>query len=190
MRPIPHTTRGTTLIEAIIALTVLLIGMTGFATLLPVISRANQFSRRVTVATTIATDLEENVHRWAYTDGRLGPSMTLTGCDTATMAACFADAVNVIPKWDMGKTTAGAYVPNFSDANLGPTWQGLSADADRDGTAEFFRFWNVFAVDPAGTGIANGKLVQIIVRWKEPGYGFRQIATSTFKPNPAAALQP
>ena len=183
------TARGTTLIEAMIALTVLLIGMAGFATLQPVISRSNQFAKRVAAATTLATDFEENVHRWAYADTRLVPSMTLSGCNTTTMAACFADATNVTPKWDMGKTAAGAYTPDFSDASLGASWQGLSADVDRDGTPEFFRYWNVFAIDPSGNGTPNGKLVQIIIRWKEPLYGFRQITSSTFKLNPAAPLQ-
>ena len=185
--------RGTSLIEAMISITMLLIGLAGFASLQPVIVRSNHFAKRVAVASMLATDLEESVHRWGYADARLAPSMTLTGCNTASMSGCFADPTNVVPKWDMGKSDAGSYTPQFSDADLG-TYRGVpvtgaGADVDRDGTPEFFRYWNVYEIDPSGSTIPNGKLVQIIVRWKEPNYGFRQVTNSAFKFNPAVVLQ-
>ena len=184
-----RTARGTTLIETMIALTVLLIGMAGFISIQPVIVRANHYAKRVSAASMVATDLVENIHRWAYNDARLNASMTLTGCNTATMSGCFADATNVTPKWDMGKTLAGSYTPQFNDSNLGGTWQGLDADVDRDGVTEFFRYWNVFDINPSGLAPEDGKLVQVIVRWKEPNFGFRQVTSSTFRLNSAAAFK-
>jgi hypothetical protein len=72
-----------------------------------------------------------------------------------------------------------------SFAALGATYQGLSSDVDGDGKADFTRYWNVYSVDLAGTGTPSGKLVQIIVRWNDPSVGWRQIAVTTFKRNPA-----
>jgi hypothetical protein len=70
-------------------------------------------------------------------------------------------------------------------AALGATYQGLSSDVDGDGKADFTRYWNVYSVDLGGTGTASGKLVQIIVRWNDPSVGWKQVAVTTFKRNPA-----
>jgi hypothetical protein len=176
-----------------IAMLVLLIGMAGFAALQPVAVRANHFAKRTAVASMLATDMVETIHQWGYSDSRLAPSQTIQNCNTVSVTdggasgGCFA-VTAVTSTWDLGKSAAGSYVPQFSEGSLG-TFQGLPADVDRDGASEFTRYWNVYAVDPQSTGTPIGVMVQIVVRWKEPAFGYRQITTSTFKANPAAALQ-
>ena len=48
----------------------------------------------------------------------------------------------------------------------------------------FQRYWNVFLIDLNGSGAAQGTLVQVIVRWKEPNFGYRQVNTSFYKYDP------
>lgn len=194
--------RGTTLIEAMIAIGVLLIGMAGFASLQVIVVRANHFAKRISMASAIANDLSENVYRWDYNDTRLAPNANrLTACTPTSLAACFADAsdsgaVAFRAAWDLGRVDPAAlpYPPDFSDGAGGATAtaalaESVTADVDRDGTAEFFRYWNVYEVEPLGAGFPHGKFVQIIVRWKEPVLGFRQITSSAFKLNPAVVVQ-
>jgi Tfp pilus assembly protein PilV len=198
-RTLRRTQRGTSLIEAMIAMAVLLVGMAGFASLQVISVRANHFAKRISVASALAVDLTENVNRWGYTDTRLTPYSTITSCTTANMQLCFDDTT-VVTRWEMGSAPAPLYTAQYSDANFGATWQGVpvvtggtpttvGADPDRDGVPEFTRFYNVYEIDPAGSGIPAGKLVQVVVRWREPAFGFRQVTNTAFKFNPAVVLQ-
>ena len=161
------------MIEALISIVIVLIGLLGLASLQTTVVRANRFGRRMAQASALAVDLEGNVRRWAYTDARLAAATTVNSLSDSSITG----------GWDLGRAATPSYTPGFSDTNIG-TYQGLSVDIDGDGVADFTRYWNVFAVDLAGTGTANGKLVQIIVRWKEPVVGYRQVVSSTFKMNP------
>jgi prepilin-type N-terminal cleavage/methylation domain-containing protein len=188
---------GFTLIEVMMAMSVLLIAVLALSTTQIIASRANRQSDRTVQASALATDLAENMGRWAYNDPRLAPQATVTTTNDPSIQA----------KWDMGTaaTVPSAQKAQFSDApvdvnatnanslnSLGPAYQGLSANlADGGASAggqDFIRYWNVFAIDPCslGTPLADGLLVQIIVRWADPGYGFRQITSSAFKTNAQA----
>lgn len=182
--------RGTSMIEAMVAMGVLLVGLLGFASLQVVTVRANHYNKRVSQASALANDLVENVRLWGYLDTRL----TSLGNVTSAEAAAVKD------KWDMGRAQAASYTAQYGDAPddanatnqnaLGATYPGIKGELDpyHDGP-EFFRYWNVFGLDTDGDGNPNGKLVQVIVRWKEPAYGYRQITTMAFKPDPQAMLQ-
>jgi Tfp pilus assembly protein PilV len=178
--------RGTTLVEAMIASAVLAIALAGLLPLQVLGARMNRFSDRTLAASTLATDLSENVARWAYADPRLTALATYSSFTDPAIASA----------WDMGTSTTAAQKAEYSDspvldANassynaLGATYQGLSSDLDGDGTPDFYRYWNVYAIDLTGSGTPNGKLVQIIVRWNEPRVGWHQVAITTFKRNPA-----
>lgn len=199
--------RGTSLIEAMIAIAVLLIGMAGFASLQVISVRANHFAKRISAASALATDLAENVNRWDYLDPRLTPGgsradVTATGCTTAAIQTCLDAAVALTP-WDLGTAATPAYTPDYNDASLmgAGGWQGIpvvtggvpttfGADTDRDGVPEFFRYYNVHQLYPTGTDLfPTGKLVQIVVRWKEPAFGYRQVTTTAFKYNPRVVSQ-
>jgi hypothetical protein len=101
----------------------------------------------------------------------------------------------ITTNWDWtGSRHAGSqYTPEYAeqaDTATHPSalgaWTGLTAAAlDPD----LHRYWNVYDVDLLGTGSAQGKLVQILVVWREPNLGWRQITSSVFVVNPAAALQ-
>jgi hypothetical protein len=176
--------------EAIVALSTLLIGLMGFASLQVMTVRSNQFARRLAQASELAMDLEESIKLWTYADTRLNTTRMVTSMIDPTITS----------RWDMGRGTLSSYQADYSekasDSNaalssaltLGGAYPGLSGDVDGDGKLEFIRYWSVTAVDISSTGTANGKLVQIIVRWFEPGVGYRQVTSSSFKLNPAYAF--
>ncbi|MGQ0507114.1 MAG: type IV pilus modification PilV family protein [Myxococcaceae bacterium] len=185
-RHLRRSERGTSMIEALAAMSIVLVGLLGFLSTQTAVARSNHYSRRLRQASALASDLEENIRRWSYPDARLATNVTVNN---------FSDSA-IVSRWDMGRAQTSTYQAHFSDkgsdANasnssaLGNSYQGVSSDANQDGTADFVRYWNVIAVDLNNTGTANGKLVQIIVRWKEPGFGFRQVTHTAYKANPAA----
>jgi Tfp pilus assembly protein PilV len=181
--------RGTTILEAMIAMAIVLVGLLGFAGLQIITSRANQFNKRMSQATAVATDLSESIKRWSYTDPRLETTAAVTRLDD--------DSIK--DSWDLGRSADLATKQQFSDkagdtnaaasGALATDYQGVSTDTDGDDQPDFTRYWNVYALDQGSSGTPNGKLVQIIVRWKEPGFGFRQVTTMAYKPNPQSIFQ-
>ena len=183
--------RGFTVIESLITMVVLIIAFLGFATLQLVGVQANYFGDRLVQASQLATDLAENVRRWPYTDPRLIPLSTILG------ASAISDP-SITGNWDLGTSLATSSRVQYSDlANdtnatnsgaLGTNYQGLSSDVNLDGVPDFIRYWNVYAIDLSNSGTPNGLLVQIIVRWKQPGFGYRQVTATAFKSNPTSVF--
>ena len=182
----PRSTRGFTLVEAMIASAILAIALAALLPLQVMGARMNRWSERTLDASLLGTDLTENIARWNYSDPRLTPLTTVSSFSDSTLVAT----------WDMGTSAQATRRAQFSDSPttdqnatsynaLGAAYQGLSADVDGDGKADFTRYWNVYAIDPTGSGTPAGKLIQIIVRWNEPNVGWHQVALTTFKRNPA-----
>lgn len=186
--------RGTTLIEATIAMSIALIGLTGLMSVQTLAARSIRDSQRVRQASALANDLQEQVRRWPYTDARLTQVLPVTSLTASDITA----------RWDMGSaalapsTSRAMYAEQPADPNAtvssggtygGTIFTGLNADVDSDGKVDFYRYWTVFEVNFSGSSVPDGKLVQIITRWRDPMFGYRQVATSTFVSNPAAAAQ-
>jgi Tfp pilus assembly protein PilV len=188
--------RGFTMLEALIALVIMLVGLLGLASLQVVGVHSNHFGRKMALAAVLMHDLADSVQRWDYTDARLtAPRTIVTSTTDATITS----------RWDMGTGTTASFTADYGelagDANATSAGQLtsanytglLSANLDHDyadpttAALGMRRYWNVFTLDVSGGGAAQGKLVQIVVRWKEPGWGMRQITGSTFRPNPSAS---
>jgi Tfp pilus assembly protein PilV len=176
-----RTQRGFTILEGMIAMVLMVVGVLGLAGLQVVGVRANHFGKRMSEASALALDLEEQMGNWAYTDSRLSTSVTVTGpADTQILA------------WDLGRAAATSYQPMFSDLPgdtnstnngvLATNYQGIQSDVSGTGSPDYVRYWNVYNYND---GNSNGRLVQIFVRWKEPALGYRQITATAFKTNPA-----
>src|SRR5215472_15800633 len=97
-----NATGGFTMVEAMITMAVLAVAFTGFATLQVVGVQVNYFGDRLIQASELATDLAENIERWAYTDSLLTPSTTLTGSGAMSNAA-------ITGRWDLGTGGTTSY---------------------------------------------------------------------------------
>jgi prepilin-type N-terminal cleavage/methylation domain-containing protein len=180
----PLPARGFTLIEAMMAMAVLLVSALALASMQVMGTRTNRFGDRMVQASALATDLGESMQRWDYSDTRLAMLSTKTDSNDSVIAGT----------WDMGRDATSAFTAEYSDLAsdpnatnqdaLGATWRGLDNDVDRDGTPDFTRYWNVYGLNLTGGAGEDGKLIQIIVRWKEPGVGYHQVTHSTYKRNP------
>lgn len=177
--------RGFTLIESFIALAVVAIGMLGMLSLQVVGVRANFMGKSMAQADELARDLSEHIAAWDFNDPRLKTTFSLDS--TSINGDAF------VSSWDLGRSVATTntsvatgsvstvtmqYAEAASDANATVSsafstgtapYSGLAAD-----TTKYLRYWNVY-------NYSGGKLIQIYVRWKEPGLGYRQVAISTFK---------
>ncbi len=168
--------RGFSLIEVVMAMAVLTIGIMGLSELQVIGVKGRDFARNITTASLLAHDLSANMDGWTYTDSRLNPLATVTSTTDPTVTA----------HWDMGRlvtvTTKAEFGEVANDTNattsgaLGTGYTGIASPSG------FYRYWNVFALSLSGGTTA--KLVQIIVRWNEPGFGMRQVAFSTVLTNP------
>ncbi len=192
----PRHDRGFSLIEAMIASIVMLIGLLGLAGLQVIGMRANNVGKRMAQASLLGQDLVNNMQLWAYTDARLTP-VNHTSLYTDTNAA------DISQYWETGRGASPAVQFDYTDSNdstgasqinkLASSYQGVLSPVDTTLPAGeqtiFSRYWNVFAIDPTGSGNQAGKLVQVVTRWKEPNLGWRQVTTSFFKYDPTVFNQ-
>lgn len=185
--------RGVTLVETMVSLSVLALGLTGLTQLQLISVRSNAFARKSAIAAALATDLVENVALWPYTDGRLATSTSVTSVTDSQIAA----------RTELGreeKITDSSKKAMFAEQDTtnaltgnalrgAATYDGYSSDVDGDGVADFERYWSVFKIDPTLSGLEQGKLVVVTVRWKEAPIGYRQISMSTFRSNSGGFAQ-
>lgn len=151
-----RSTRGTTLIEAMIAMLVVTVGGVGALAIYKVQLGMNADARRITEATALARDLVEGMALWPYDDARLSNDVPENDTDIADTTQAFEDAA--VPVADHGE----------ADLTKGSaTWTGLPS---RDG---FERYWNV-SPDASGRAIR----IAAIVRWQH-GSGWRRVVALT-----------
>jgi hypothetical protein len=176
--------RGSTLIEVMAAITVMLLGAVGVAGLNTMGVRLDGDGRRMTRATAIAEDLAQQIALWPYTDARLANGVIAN--DNNIGDTQFA----------LERTESVTGLVDHADADLtagGALWYGIpTADIAVNG---FERYWNVSFTDPdpaaAGAlldananGTADGMRIAVIVRWRNT-VGWRRIVVLTTKVNPA-----
>lgn len=157
------TERGVTLIEAMIALSILLVGLLGMAKLQIYGMGSTQGARAQTIATQLAGELASALSRLPVTDARLTGS---AGPDTVTPPSPFG---RLLP---LGIPATGVQV--WSDSNPVP---GARLDASLERNPEdqtqplYARRWTVWNVASTSNGIP-AKLIAVSVIFRE-----RTIAT-------------
>jgi prepilin-type N-terminal cleavage/methylation domain-containing protein len=190
--------RGFSLIEAMVASVIMLVGLLGLAGLQIVGMRANNLGKRMAQASLLAQDLAQQMQLWQYSDARLTPQATAspshTGIYTDSNHADIAKYWQLLNtaalnsavdgssvKFDCTDGAAGAAAVNQLNANYTGVLSPVDTSLAVGEQTIFQRYWNVFLMDTKGLGFAEGKLVQVMVRWKEPNFGYRQVTTSFFK---------
>ena len=190
--------RGFSLVEAMVASVVMLIGLLGLAGLQVIGMRANHLGKRMAQGSLLAQDLAQQMQLWDYADSRLTPQASASPAHTGSYSdtnhadiarfwelqntAALKSAVGGSPvTFDYTDGPAGAAAVNQLAAN----YSGIASPVDTSLPAAeqviFQRYWNVFLIDLNASGTPQGKLVQIVVRWKEPNFGYRQVNTSFYK---------
>ncbi len=172
------TQRGLTLIEAMIAMVVMLIAAVGMLGLHVQGQKVNSDAQKILRATAIAQDLSSQIALWPYTDPRLANVNTANDAEVGD------------PSFDFeAETPAKPADHGEADLTLGGTlWNGIPT---ADLGSGYERYWNVaYPVTPAfdtnGNGISDSMQVAVIVRFPSGGV-FRRIVLLSIKGNPAEA---
>jgi prepilin-type N-terminal cleavage/methylation domain-containing protein len=166
---------GFTLIEAMMAMAVLLIGSLGLLSLHKLGLQLNSDARITTRATGLAEDLITQMQSWDYAnDPRMQDSNTSND-------ATYSDPLGAFDREPVDTAAYDHAEPELEGS--GSPWLGVpTADAQAAG---FTRYWNI-AQNPADVGpngVLTGVRVAVIVRWVRDGVG-RHITLTTFIRNP------
>lgn len=174
--------RGSTLVEVMAAIGVMMIGAAGVAGLNSMGLRIDGDGRRLTRATAIAEDLAQQIQLWPYTDPRLANANAANDDDigdTTFQAERLADVSGIVDHAEADLTAGGT------------AWFGIPA-VDLQGNG-YERYWSVSLNDPGNPGalldsnsnvVPDGMRVAVMVRWPHLGT-WRRIVVYVTKVNPA-----
>ncbi|MFP2907152.1 prepilin-type N-terminal cleavage/methylation domain-containing protein [Pyxidicoccus sp. 3LFB2] len=190
MRPFHARRRagGFTLIEAMVASVVFMLGMTGLLGAIIQARTSTASARRHVHAVAVATDLVAQVQLWAYDDARLLPSGSPCAEDPADGAGVLLDA--------NAPGHAAFLACAHGEAQLrSRPWHGLP-EADfpvGDGQWDRYRrYFVVSEVDAQGRPVAGPlahsgarKVVWVLVTWSEGGT-VRRVTSQAIKFNPVS----
>lgn len=179
---------GFTLIEAMIASIVFLLGMAGLLGAIIQARTSTASARRQVNAVAVATDLVGQVQLWAYDDARLVPSGSPCAEDPT-------DAAGVL--LDPAAPGHGAFVECLHGETqlLSRPWAGLPEADFPVGEGEWDRYRRYFVVNevdadgrpvPAGQAHSGArKVVWVLVTWRE-GSTVRRVTSQAIKFNPVS----
>ena len=168
--------RGTTLLEAMIAMGVLMIGAAGLVGL----QRQSNFfmgdSRRTTRASMFAQDLVNQIELWDYDDPRLANTSTTNDASVGDADEAMAFTADPV----------AAGLADHGEADLVANWAGLAKELlDAN---QMQRFWNVAdGPDANGNGIPDSKRIAVVIRWPA-GSSWRRTVFMVTKINTADML--
>jgi prepilin-type N-terminal cleavage/methylation domain-containing protein len=162
MTPHSHISRGLTLIEVLMALTVLTIGLTG--AMASVVYASGSLARSVHVgeATMLAQSLASALASVPYTAQLAGNASPFAD----TNAGNNGDIADSALLYAGSSVPTGSSAPDHAESELaGSSLNAMVTPLPTGGTT-YERYWNI-APQPSG----NGVVYAVIVRWKEGGGG-------------------
>lgn len=161
--------RGTTLLEAVIALAILLIGLVGMLRLQMASANSDEGGRSHTQALQFGQELLARLQQLDPADGRLTAQYTGT-----TVPSAFGHLVD-----SGGVVTSNPFTPWSDDmVTTATTLRGVTTDASLlargvtdpiDGKVRFQRRWTVY-LPTTPLGVNGSKLIAVSVAWRERGY--------------------
>lgn len=166
-------TRGSTLLEAVVALTVLMIGIVGMFRLQIFGATSDEGARAHTQALQVGAELLTALQRLPVDDPRLGAhfvgATTPPGFGQSGPWTVYSDSAPLQGvRWDSDFVAAGVVDP-------------------ADGAPRFQRRWSVWMPSAPATGGEGSKLIAVSVVWQERGViGPREAVLYGTTINPAA----
>lgn len=164
--------RGMSLVEVMVAVSLLVIAATGVAKMTGHGLKLNADARQITRATAIAEDLLGQIQTWDYDDPRLANTTAGNDADYGDGSQSFEAATG--------------FTADHAEADLvlnGLDWNGLPTATLA--AAGYQRFWNVAELDDTNfNGIADARRIAVIVRWPH-GTTYRRVVLYTAKVNPS-----
>ena len=157
---------GFTLIEVLIALTILAIGLLGVALMQVTSISGNTFSREMSVATELGQDMLEKLRTLQYTS---------TNTDNALLdiAGNHPNAADVAA--NLAPDVAGNAANIIDERGLWPVFAATFVPPTTAGPRLYTRIWTVTDDTPA----ANMKAIDVTVSWTEKGAALPRSITIT-----------
>lgn len=179
---------GFTLIEAMVAALVFMLGLTGLLGAIIQARTSTAAARRHVHAVAVATDLVAQVQLWPYDDARLVPSGSPCAEDPTDAAGLLLDAAAP------GHAAYVACLHGETQLHSQP-WHGL-AEADFPiGSGQWDRYRRYFVVNevdsdgnPVPPALAHSgarKVVWVLVTWSD-GRSVRRVTSQVIKFNPVS----
>jgi len=157
---------GFTLVEVLVALTILVIGLLGVALLQVVSIQGNTFSREMGVATALGQDMLEKLKTLEWTELNVDSALAAGDHPVSDDVNRDLDGDGAPPYLAVGVGTANI----IDERGFG------AADAGR-GPLLYTRTWTITDDEPA----ANMKTIEVTVLWKEKGTTDRSVTISGVK---------
>jgi type IV pilus modification protein PilV len=163
---------GTTLIEVLIALVVLVIGLTAATASIVSASRSTSTGMHVEQASTMAQSLLTALMAVPYTSSGSGNSLSPSNFFTNVTTANDTDVADSAMAFAAATVPSSAY--DHIDSELPANVLAMIAPQPSGGTGtNYQRYWNVA---PIGT---NGVVIAVIVRWHEAAGWQRTVVVGT-----------
>jgi prepilin-type N-terminal cleavage/methylation domain-containing protein len=178
-----HGSRGFTLLETLIAMSLVSISMTGLVVAIGSSSKYGTLARRQATAMTVARSQAEVLSHTAYGDPSLANSNINNDDIAGTPLTKIADPTGLFAK---ATIPTGNDAPDVKLAVKGGTAQGGIRDQLLVGDEPYEVFVNVSpVVDPNNAALQIGKQIAVIVRYKI-GTQFMRAVAIGYRYNPAA----
>jgi hypothetical protein len=178
--PHPRDQRGTTLLEAMIALAILAVGLLGMMKLQIIGITSNAGARAHTTAAQLATELAGSLEGLPFDDARLAGTLDTSPPSPFGSLLAADTSAETIHAWSDGEPVPGARLDSAIEAD------------PLDGSQPLYRRrWTVW--DYVGAGSASGaaatKIVAVSVIYHERGNASpREVVVLTQRSNPGLAL--